>query len=113
MEPGVGLRDPCRSLPTQDIVRFYDSQLSLQRRISVQMRMSGLRAALCALAAWKANHMLGCIRKGMASRAKEAIVILCSTHRTPPARSNGFKLKEDRYRLGVRKTFFTVRVLRR
>ena len=32
----------------------------------------------CALAAWKANCALGCIKKGVASREREVIVPLCS-----------------------------------
>ena len=32
----------------------------------------------CALAAWKANCVLGCIKKGVANRKREVIVLLCS-----------------------------------
>ena len=32
----------------------------------------------CALAAWKANCVLGCMKKGVASREREVIVPLCS-----------------------------------
>ena len=31
-----------------------------------------------ALATWKANSILGCTRRGVASKAKEVIVLLCS-----------------------------------
>ena len=32
----------------------------------------------CELAAWKANCVLGCIKKGVANRKREVIVLLCS-----------------------------------
>jgi len=31
----------------------------------------------CALTAQEANHILGCIKKSMASRAREVILLLC------------------------------------
>jgi len=38
---------------------------------------------LSALAAQKANRILGCVKKSMASRSREVILPLCS-HETPP-----------------------------
>ena len=32
----------------------------------------------CAPAAWKANSILGCINRGVASREREGMVLLCS-----------------------------------
>jgi len=37
----------------------------------------------CALAAQKANHILGCTKSSMASRSREGILPLCSGE-TPP-----------------------------
>ncbi|GAB0185294.1 hypothetical protein GRJ2_000994700 [Grus japonensis] len=37
----------------------------------------------CALAAQKANHVLGCIQRGVTSRSREVLLLLCSAE-TPP-----------------------------
>jgi len=38
----------------------------------------------CALAAQKANHILGCIKRSMASRSRDGILPLYSTLMRPP-----------------------------
>jgi len=38
----------------------------------------------CALAAQKANGILGCIKRSVASRSREGILSLCSALETPP-----------------------------
>ncbi|KAK4824946.1 hypothetical protein QYF61_021634 [Mycteria americana] len=107
-----------------------------------------------ALAAHKANHILGCIRRSVASRLREVILPLysplvrphleyCIQLWRPPhnkdmdlferylkgpykkageglftracgdrTRGNGSELKKGRFRLGIRKKFFTMRVVR-
>ncbi|KAK4826475.1 hypothetical protein QYF61_009471 [Mycteria americana] len=47
--------------------------------------------------------------KGAYEKAGEGLFIRACSDRT---RSNGFKLKDGRFRLGIRKKFFTVRVVR-
>jgi len=38
----------------------------------------------CAFTAQKANPILGCIRRGVASTLREVILLLCSSHEMPP-----------------------------
>ena len=47
--------------------------------------------------------------KGAYKKAGEGLFTRACSDRT---RGNGFKLKEGRFRLGIRKKFFTVRVVR-
>ena len=47
--------------------------------------------------------------KGGYRKAEEGLFIRAGSVRT---RGNGFKLEEDRFRLDIRKKFFTVRVIR-
>ncbi|KAK4823679.1 hypothetical protein QYF61_005650 [Mycteria americana] len=94
----------------------------------------------CALTAQKSKRTLGCIKKSMASRSREVILPLhcpllpryqnlasqtqykgtykkdgdrlysrACCHRTM---GNGFKLKEGRFRLDIRETFFTMSVVK-
>jgi len=45
------------------------------------------RTQKCALAAQKTSHILGCIKRSMASRAKEVLLPFCSALVRPPQES--------------------------
>jgi len=51
----------------------------------------------CALAAQKANHILGCIKRSMASRLREVVLPLCTTLVRPHLESCNPALEPERH----------------